>query len=226
MLIWIGVIIVSLTVIFIILMFSKITVHIHYFHDGDNDELKIKGVLWWIIRYTFRVPVIAVDDETPTIVMEEKTGFSASNEKETKEKVSIHDILYDMRQFERFLKHVFGFHTIVRHFLSRVWVKKLTWKSVIGTTDAALSGSISGLIWAVKGNVTGLIGNYFRVKCLPDLQVQPVFNMAVSRTEFYCMISFRIGHAMLAAIKVFRHWRKGQPYFPEKSNDQRRDMNV
>ncbi|TMW71730.1 DUF2953 domain-containing protein [Alteribacter natronophilus] len=225
--IWVAGILIFLAVFIFILMISRITVHIAYFHDGDNDELKVKGVLWGILRYTYRIPVIEIDEETPTIAVEEKKSSTASGtEKEIKEKISLHDVIFDIRQLRRFLKHVFGFHTIVRHFFSRVQVKKLVWKSVVGTSDAALSGSLSGIVWTVKGQVTGLIGNYMRIKCLPDLQVQPVYNMAVSRTDFLCIISFRIGHAMLAAIKVIRHWRKGKPYFPKQSKDQRRDLNV
>ncbi|WP_026690670.1 DUF2953 domain-containing protein [Alteribacter aurantiacus] len=211
--------------IFTLLFFSNLHVHINYFHDGDNDELKIKTILWKVFRYTYTIPVISVDKETPTIVMQEEEDSSAGHE-ETNEKMSIHDFVYDMRQFNEFLTHVLGFHTILRHFLATVSINQFSWKSVVGTSDAALTGSIGGVLWGIKGNVVGLIGNYFKVRSLPELAIQPVFNQAISRTELKCMLSFRIGNAILGTIKVYRHWRNGRPFKLKKGSEQRRDMNV
>ncbi len=209
----------------LLIAISTLRVDIHYVHNGDDDELNAKFVLWKIIRYSLKVPVIAIDKETATVVFEEEED-SAVGHKEKKDKMSPRDMLYDIKQFQRFLKHVVGFHTIVRHFLMTVSVNRLSWKSVIGTTDASLSGSISGLLWAVKGNVVGVIGNYMRMRTLPYMAIQPVYNMVISRTELKCMITFRMGHAIIAAIKVVRHWRKGKPLLPSQKTEKGRDMNV
>ncbi|MFA9558746.1 DUF2953 domain-containing protein [Evansella sp. AB-rgal1] len=219
----IGIII--LVVLFIILLFLKLKVHVTYLHDGNNDDLSLKCKVLFF-RYTIKIPVLAIDDESPSVYYEEERE-SAFGEKKIKEKFTIHRFLDDIRHFERFLKHVVGFHKIVRKFMKKVSVNDFYWETHMGVGDAALTGSLSGALWAIKGNVLGVIANYMNLKTSPNIAINPQFQQMMLKTSFTCIISFRIGQAILAGIKVLRHWKKGRTLF-SKSTDQTsgRDINV
>lgn len=213
-----------LILLLVLIIFMKIKVYINYSHDGKDDDLSLQMKMLGFIKYTVKIPMLAIDDETPSVVYEEKRQ-SALGEKDIKEKFTIHRFLDDLRHFERFLKHVVGFHTIVRKFMKKVSINSFKWETEIGTGDAALTGSASGLLWGVKGNVLGIMTNYLRLKTRPQINVVPQFQQMLLKTSFECMVSFRIGHAIFAGIKVLRHWKKGRTLF-KRTDPAGRDINV
>ncbi|MBU9721119.1 MULTISPECIES: DUF2953 domain-containing protein [Bacillaceae] len=207
------------------IIFLKIKVFISYVHDGKDDELILQFKTFFnLIKYKITIPVLAVDDESPSVVYKEKRE-SALGTKEISEKYTLHRFLDDMKHFERFVKHVIGLHTIVRKFMSKVSVNEFHWKTLIGAGDAAITGSASGLLWAIKGNTIGIMSHYMQVKAEPKIYIEPEFQQLMVKTSFKCMVSFRIGHAILAGIKVLRHWKKGRTLF-KVNTDAGRDMNV
>ncbi|MDG5787005.1 DUF2953 domain-containing protein [Evansella sp. AB-P1] len=207
------------------IVFLKIKVNVTYMHNGKDDNLSLRFKVLFF-RYTVEVPVLAIDDESPSIVYKEERK-SAIGEKEINEKFTLHRFLDDVKHFERFIKHVVGFHTIVRKFMKNVSVNEFYWETQMGAGDAALTGSSSGILWAIKGNAIGIMANYMKLKTEPKIKIDPQFQQMVLKTAFKCMVSFRIGHAILAGIKVLRHWKKGRTLF-KKSMDQSsgRDLNV
>ncbi|UTR11392.1 DUF2953 domain-containing protein [Evansella sp. LMS18] len=219
-------ILVILILLLLIMPFLKLRVLVTYLHDGKNDDLSLQFSIFRIIKYTLNVPVIAVDKESPSIVYEEHTD-SALGGTERKQKFTVDEFLFDLRKFEQLLNHVVGFHTIIRKFLKKVSMLKLRWVTQIGAEDAALTGSSSGAVWMIKGNVLGIISNYMRLKTAPEIEVIPYFQQIKLKTSLKCMVSFRIGHAILAGIKVLRHMKKGRALF-SKNNDQTagRDIHV
>ncbi|MBU9714655.1 DUF2953 domain-containing protein [Evansella tamaricis] len=207
------------------LIFFKVKVYITYVHDGKDDDLSVKfTLLFGLIKYKIKVPVLAIDDESPSVFYKEKRE-SALGTKEMEEKFTLHRFLDDMKHFERFVKRVIGFHTIVRKFMKKVSINEFYWKTLMGTGDAALTGSTSGFLWATKGNIIGIMANYMKLKSEPKIEVVPEFQQMTLKTSFKCMVSFRIGHAILAGIKVLRHLKKGRTLF-KVNTDARRDMNV
>ncbi|WP_096189731.1 DUF2953 domain-containing protein [Evansella halocellulosilytica] len=223
---WLVIIVIVIMFIFIIIPFLKLTTYIKYSHNGTDDECIIQfRILFGLIRYTVKVPVLAIDKESPSLVVKEETG-NDSEKNEKKRKINVFEFIYDLEQFQRFLTHVFGFHTIVRNFMAKINVNKLSWYTEIGTGDAAITGSISGIIWGIKGNLIGIFSNLFRLDVSPSIEVIPKFQEVEVATQFECMVSYRIGHAILAGLKVLSHWRKGKPFLKNPVRNARRDMNV
>ena len=216
-----------LTLLLILLPFLKMKIHIKYSHNGKNDDLFIQfKTVFGLIKYTINVPVIAIDDESASIAFEDKED-SAITHKERKQKFTVNEFIDDIRKLERFLKHVLGFHIILRKFLKKTKITDFNWKTDIGVEDAALTGSTSGLVWMIKGNTIGILANYTQFVGKPDIYVTPHFQQLILKTSFSCMVSFRIGHAIFAGIKVMRHWQKGKNKL-NKNNDQTagRDIHV
>jgi hypothetical protein len=101
----------------------------------------------------------------------------------------------------------------VRHFLNRVRVHQFQWDSEFGVGDAAITGQITGAAWMLKGTIIGMIGYYMDVEIKPRVTITPHFQGFVSYTKLRCMISFRLGHAMIAGLMIIKHWKRRPKLF-------------
>ncbi|MBB6445715.1 DUF2953 domain-containing protein [Bacillus benzoevorans] len=207
-----------LILLFAIILMIKMKVSIHYKHAQDDDSLKIEfRVLFGLIKYRLNVPLIKVDDDSPSLVVENNLeSGNGDKKKEETTKITEDDLLKRFHDFKALLEHVVSLHRIIRNFLKKVKITKLDWFTAIGTGDAALTGMLSGAVWTIKGSIIGLISHYFLLKNVPRVSVQPYFQMKVTQTVFTCMLQFRIGYAMFAAIKIIKFWKGGLPKFNKK----------
>lgn len=208
-----------LTVLILIILITKVKIFLDYFHGNDNDHLKITIKAWGgLIKYKVEIPVIKVDDNSPTIVAEQKisTGPDENMKQDKTTQVGKTDLLNSLNDFKQLLTHVAGLHKIIRDFLSKITLRKIEWHTLVGVGDAAATGVITGAFWAVKGGVIGLLSHYMKLKDMPVMSITPSFQHAVSITSFKCMIQVRVGHAILAGIKLVKYWKGGWPDFKTK----------
>jgi hypothetical protein len=216
---WVLLTILLLTVLAIIILITKVKILLDYYHGNDNDHLKVTVRAWGgLIKYKVEIPVIKVDDNSPTIVAEEKvkTGPNENIKKEKSVQVDKTDMLNSFNDFKQLLTHIAGLHKIIRDFLKKVMLRKIEWHTMVGVGDAAATAVITGAFWAVKGGVIGVLSHYMKLKDMPVMTITPSFQHAVSITSFKCMIQFRVGHAILAGIKLVKYWKGGWPEFKTK----------
>lgn len=213
---WIWWVIIGVISILLLLPFAKISVKISYYHDQDNDELNVKmSTFFGLASYKVSVPILKIDDDSAAITVKEKQ-HSAINDSEKTKKITADIIIRTIREVKNFLKHVIDFKKIVSRFLGRISITKFSWRSRLGVGDAATTGTLVGAVWALKGSVIGMIAHFMKLKVDPILDVQPTFQELTSHTELTCMISFRLGHAIIAALQIATHWRK-RPKFTARN---------
>ncbi len=202
---WVLIACILLFLLVFAIILTKLKVSIHYSHYQDDDFLKIEFKAWFgLIKYKINIPLIKVDDNSPTIVIKEEVQSGRTEElkkKDTKQ-FSVEDMLNSIRDMKAILEHVVSLHRIIRNFFKKVSVTKLEWHTAMGVGDAALTGMLTGALWTMKGSVIGMISHYFKLLENPNMTVQPLFQMAISQTSFKCMFQFRIGYAMVAGIKT------------------------
>ncbi|MHC0037358.1 DUF2953 domain-containing protein [Pseudoneobacillus sp. C159] len=209
---WLIIALIILLVLIIILFWSKLSILLDYYHGNDNDHLKITFKIWFgLIKYKKEIPVIKIDDNSPTIVLKEK---SKQGMKDTQ--IGKKDIVESIDSTKWLLRHVVNLHTIVRTFFKKVSVKRVEWHTNIGVGDAADTAVLTGAIWAAKGSLIGLISHYFRLLEMPKMTVTPYFNHKISQLSFKCMFQFRIGQAMIAGLKLMKMWKGGRPKLKTK----------
>lgn len=217
---WLIIILLVLLILILAIIFTKLNVHIDYYHGQDNDNLTITFKAWFgLIRYKISVPLIKIDKDSPSIVYKEKvkTGQQETTKKEDVKNFSTEDLVNNLSNANKIFTHVFGLHKIIRRFLKKVSVQKMEWHTNAGIGDAAYTGMLIGALWTVKGGLIGIISHYMKLKEMPIISVTPNFQRAISQTRLLCMIQFRIGHAMLAGIKLVKFWRGGLPNLKGKS---------
>ncbi len=204
---WLMVIISLLIVLFVLVAVTKVTVKTTYRHQQDNDLLEVKVFLWGLKVYSFSAPLIKIDKDSASIIVKEKQKIGMKNIKKT-DAITVQTMVDSFQHFKEFLRHVIGFHKIVKRFFQKVSIYDLKWHTDIGVGDAAYSAQLTGVLWTIKGSIMGLIGNYMKLKQMPKLSVHPHFQEVFSYTYFSCMISFRIGHAIIAGLMLIKHWKR------------------
>lgn len=213
---WLWLSLSILMILFILILFTKVTILVNYYHHNDNDDLKVEFRIWFgLIRYKKHIPLIKIDDDSPSIVVKDdkNTGESGANANQ----ITPNKALNQLSNTQELLHHVIGLHVIIRKFLKKVTIKKWEWQTMIGVGDAAYTGMATGAVWAIKSGIIGILSNYLRFKTMPQLSVIPHFQAAVIQTQFSCIFQFRIGHAMLAGLKLIKFWRGGKPHFKKSS---------
>lgn len=209
----------SVLLIFLILIIiiTKITITLQLNHSQDDDHIKIKFKIWFgLVKYTINIPLVKIDNNTASIVMkrEAQPGGNPKSKNGTKrEKITASKILNGIQDTKMVIKHVIGLHTIIRIFMRKVKVKKLEWKTIFGIGDASLTGILTGVAWSVKSSAVGLISQYMRLETEPIIMVTPAFQQTFSQTHLTCIIQFRIGHAIVAAIRLVKYWKGSIPNF-------------
>lgn len=204
----------------LLLFVSKLVITIDFLHDGDNDHFKVKfRTFYGLIRYTVDIPLIKVDKEDQNIVLKEKksTGSEGNHETKDRKRISPKDIMDSLHDIEEIAKHVLGLHKIIRRFLRKVHIKRLEWHTYFGVGDAAHTGMLIGMAWSVKGVVLHCLTRYMKLESTPHLTITPDFYKAISNTSLQCMIYFRLGYAILAGIRLIKHWIGGKPNLRKRS---------
>lgn len=92
---------------------------------------------------------------------------------------------------------------IIFRFLGKINMTTCEWVTKIGLQDASITATLTGIIWAIKSVVLGNISHSIYLKTIPTMEVYPLFNNEYFESEIHCIISFRIGHVILAGIQVF-----------------------
>ncbi|MFJ5965248.1 DUF2953 domain-containing protein [Bacillus sp. NPDC093026] len=208
---WIAAI--CLLVILLILM--KVTISLEYSHANDNDHIALKvTTLYGIVRLKKEIPMVRVNMEDQTIDIREKKMAksetpSHKDESEHK-KVGKRDMKQVLHQMERITKEIVDLNQIMRQFFIHMKIVSLHWTTWIGFHDAALTGVAAGGVWSVKGALLAFLQEHLTFKHKPVYEVIPAFQHNVSKTHFTCIAYFRIGHAMVAAIRLLAHWLKGR----------------
>ena len=204
---WFILSIAILLFILILIFITKIKIHITYSHKQEDDHFHLKLRAWGgIIRYTMKVPVIKVAEDSASVVYKEEKGMSTPSNDSVKD-LTVEEVLDKFENIKKLIKDVFGFHILVRKFLNKVKVKTFQWHSLIGTGDVVLTGTCVGGCYAIKGSIIGLISRYIKFKKIPIYSITPDYQKTIASTSFFCIVEFRIGHAIVAGIKIFRYWK-------------------
>lgn len=199
-------------------MITKLTVLLEVTHAEDDDNIKIKFSAWFgLLKYTINIPLIKVDDDSPSIIVKQKDESPTNKQKKKTTKVTPKKISHSFHDFKLILDRVLNLRKIMVGFLKKITITKFEWHSSIGVGDAAQTGILSGIGWTIKGTLVGMISHFMRMKTKPIYSINPSFQKAMSQTSLVCMFHFRIGHAIVAGLKLLKRWRGGKPKFKSRT---------
>lgn len=218
---WFLLILVILFLLFLFIIFTKLTILAEYHHHNDNDDLKLEFRIWFgIIRYRRHIPLIKVDDDSPSIIVKtEKPADGNEQSSDTGIKQITEDSVKSyLEKAKDFLHKVSGLKVIIKKFLMKIKIKKFEWHSLIGLGNAAHTGIAAGGLWAIKGSALGILSHNLSLVAEPHISITPHFQATVIQTRISCIFQFRIGHAILAGLKLIKFWRGAKTSASNKTN--------
>ncbi|MDN4526605.1 DUF2953 domain-containing protein [Fictibacillus fluitans] len=199
-------ILILLLLLFIVILLSTLHISFLFSHQGNDDYLRLKITLWKVLSYTLELPEIKVNLSEKKLDFKEKSK-GAGKEKRKRKSITLHTFLNSYHNYRHLLRHVAGFYRILKRFLKKVTVSDVKWSSQFGLGDAASTAVATGLVWALKGNALGFISHFVRLKDVPSIGVVPVYQGMLTQTRLSCIISFKIGHAIVVMLQMLKHWR-------------------
>ena len=100
-----------------------------------------------------------------------------------------------------------GTAKLIATFLRRI--ERFEWRTEFGTGDAALTGCLTGILWALKSTVLGFLSRRFVFEAPPQFTVSPLFNRTCLALEVFCIFRFTIGEIIVAVAQRIRSPRSG-----------------
>lgn len=205
-LLWVGG---GLLVIIVIVTLLTVRIELDYRRKEENDSLSIHiATMGGLIRFKRHFPVLILHANDPSVqVNETRSGTLGANKKQ-KHRLTLDWVQHMRKNWQRLRSAVADLYGIIQVFLSKVRCRRLVWHSVIGTGDAAEAGMLTGLIWGLKSVSLRLGTNFIKMETVPSIQVTPDFTHPRLETHFTCIVKFRLGQAILTAIRIFFHIKK------------------
>lgn len=97
--------------------------------------------------------------------------------------------------------HVSHYHKLlgyIRKFMERSICRSFIWETELGFTDYALTGVVTGLLWAGKGTVLGYLSHFLKMdEQNIRLDVKPYFGRKHWRSSVNCIFTTRLGHIII-----------------------------
>ncbi len=186
--------------------FLKINIRFTYLKDGINDEIVVVfSTLHGLVSVKREINVIEMvaSGSKPAMRLEEEMEVSGGGRpvKETGRILSLSVIIEKIRQVKEMIGN---YMEAFRYITGKTTVRYFKWETGIGTGDAALTGIISGLLWNVKTIVIAFINRRCRILEQFKVDIKPDFERIALTTQFDCILSFKIGHAIIAGFKALK----------------------
>ncbi|WP_199880608.1 DUF2953 domain-containing protein [Bacillus massiliglaciei] len=186
-----------------LLIFTKVKIFIHYQADVNKSDTTVRFSAWYgLLRYTVHIPVLEWD--SADLVIKQEKG---QRKKDKVIRIRPQDVKEILEDLKTLTDHTIQFHRILKKFMRTVRVQKFRWHSLIGTGNAAHTGTALGIFLTLKSFLVSLLSTYLSFQIAPQFSVQPDFQRRQLMTSFSCILQFRLGQAILTGIKWFRYWK-------------------
>ncbi|MCA0171570.1 DUF2953 domain-containing protein [Bacillus sp. RAR_GA_16] len=179
-----------------LIVFSTVRVTVIMEHSSMVEELQIAvRALFGLVVYETTIPLIELfeDGEEAIEKKEKEKGFKGGG----KELIQV-------------IKKAFRARKSFLFFLKKVRFKTIQWETNFGMGNAANTAVIAELVLNTKVAIFTLLSHYSNLHTIPQLIVTPIYEMKSIQTYMRCMITFKLGHAMIAVIKLMKSQRKVQ----------------
>lgn len=187
----------GITLLCTLIMILPLYITLEYSRMEQDDNFKIiLSPISGLLKIKLKVPYvdIKIKNNQPQIDIKEEIG----NQISARQRINLEGLGANLSNFSRLYK---SYKEGLLYFNSKINVDKLEWETEIGFEDAAATGIISGLMLITKGSLISFLTDKYRLKTA-KINVVPVFNRHYLKTNIHCIIHFKPGYAIIAAVKV------------------------
>jgi c-di-AMP phosphodiesterase-like protein len=210
---WLSLIIATITICYLLLI-SKIYIEIRYKRSSENDYILVSVyAMRRLITYKMEVPIIKISESKDVFWLE-----SAIRAVQTQEKNHLKREDRIMKKTTTLFKnHPRKLRYMMKelHYYTRLYCKtlekilklvvceKIYWKTRFGSEDAAVTGTITGLLWACKALLMNRLKRRIFLIGKPDIAVNPIFGCNQFDVDFQCIFSIRLGNVIKAIRSIY-----------------------
>ncbi len=176
-----------------LLVLSKVTVQLQVVINNARPELSFEVFSFFrLIRWRRKWPH---SDHHGPVMSESSVSqprLEPNVQSSIRQRYTVQDIREVWRMFRWFLRHV----------------SCLKWEAstLFGTGQANTTGTLAGYFWALQGELLFLMSRALKMVTKPKVMIRPDFERRLWIYRFDCIVSFRIGYAILAGIRFFIYW--------------------
>jgi len=179
------VLLVFLIFLILLLLFLSLTmvrVRVSYSRQGRDDQFAFRFSAWYgMINYKFELPKIEVVTSPPKFFDLASGAFQP------------------LRVYS----------TVFFYLLKRVRLRRLTWRTEIGTGDPSQTGPLIGVAWGLKGVILTAFNRLFAPGGAgPVVEIRPSFDKACFNTALDCAFEVRLCHLFITGLKFLRTKRR------------------
>lgn len=210
--VWLWVLTVS-PLVLLILMYSKIRVHLYYSRAKENDRFFLGlQIAYGLLRYRYEIPAMKLKGLLEGVQMKTETVNDKQSDlkEESRENVTPDRISEYFQQVRKAVRSIPNLGEWTKRSLSILHCTDLKWETRIGLGDAVGTGVATGFVWSVKSSFLGFVFQYVRLLAKPRISVTPQFNQTFFTTEFSCVLKLRLGHVLIAAFFLLTQIWKGR----------------
>lgn len=202
--IWIGFILALLLLIFAVILSSMIIVEIRVRKHNKNDTIRVYiNLLYGFIKLKYEVPIIVFQNlqEGFKVRSEQSDNWLKGHTAEKNEGINKRRVKRWIAKYKDLLEVTPDLIEWSRNTMSHFRVRNLDWSTNVALNDAAHTATLTGLLWALKSSVIGLLTHHLHFMRRPELFVVPLFGSKPQfTTELVCIGEIRCGYALYAGL--------------------------
>ncbi|WP_347549284.1 DUF2953 domain-containing protein [Pseudalkalibacillus hwajinpoensis] len=180
----------------LLIIFSTVAVTVTMEHSSFVEELRVDvKALFGLFTYTTTIPLKELLEGGEEVVEEKASNKLRNGE--------IKDIL-------RVVNKTLSARQSVLFFIGKARVRDVQWETNFGMGNAASTAVGAELLHNLKVAMFSLLSHYSNFLTVPQLIVTPIYEMKTIQTYIKCMITFKLGHAMIAVIKLMKSQKNVQ----------------
>lgn len=198
-------------VVFVCLWLTTVRIEVQYHRTGENDRIFLVFSAWYqLIRYPLEIPVMKVKASEEGAKLVAKVENEGAEHSESDKSIDATDMKRVFNKYRELVDKIHDFQPILRNFTRHVFCERLEWSTVLGIGEAAGTGTLTGLVYSIKSMIVGMFSHYISLRTIPRISVNPAWNNTIIRTQFHCILRFRVGHAIWAGIRLLWKTWKGR----------------
>lgn len=188
------------SILLILLLLSTITLRISCTIRKGGVSLDIGIGLWGREWVTLRLDEKTLEERMIQFFIQSKDKKKEQDEHDESGRKKWPHIL------ERLLFDTESLIQANQKILAILHFQDIRWRTEMGLGEAQETAIGCGIIWALKASLLKLISN--QIVDEPDIQVVPFFQTYRLQTMLSCMISFKLGKAMVRARQVMKFLKR------------------
>ncbi len=210
MALWIAIAVLVAAGALLIIAMQPIRVEVEYWREGSDDRLLLllKGPFGLVFQRT-EIPVLdfSFTSAGPAIsFVQESQDAIHGGQRKNKTKVLIKEIRKMRKVWRKLRRTIEAYKPAIDYMLDHVFLEALTWETKLGTSDAAVTGVLTGMAWSVKGTVVTALQSRFPVFSeKASIAVSPAYYRSYFSTFFHCIFSIRLVHVINVQFKLLEY---------------------